>query len=79
MYNLVIPIDISRIEMLKRKRIDLTNIRTMTPETIVLGATVAEWNRLFTGNFVENLKLDRLKAESEKDSIAGKCSHMGQR
>ncbi len=64
--------------MLKRKRIDLTNIRTMTPETIVLGATVAEWNRLFTGNFVENLKLDRLKAESEKDSTAGECSNMGQ-
>ena len=64
--------------MLKRKRIDLTNIRTMTPETIVLGATVAEWNRLFTGNFVENLKLDRLKAESEKDSTAGECSNTGQ-
>lgn len=64
--------------MLKRKRIDLTNIRTMTPETIILGATVAEWNRLFTGNFVENLKLDRLKAELGKDSAAVGCSNMGQ-
>lgn len=57
--------------MLKRKRFDFTNVRTMTPETVVLGATVAEWNRLFTGNFVENLELDRLRSKLEKDSSAG--------
>jgi hypothetical protein len=60
--------------MLKRKRFDFKNVRTMTPETMVLGATVAEWKRLFTGNFVENLKLDLLRAELEKDSVAGECS-----
>ena len=60
--------------MLKRKKFDFINIPTLTPETMVLGATVAEWNRLFTGSFVENLKLDRLRAESEKDLVAGECS-----
>ncbi|WP_156481327.1 hypothetical protein [Herbaspirillum rubrisubalbicans] len=50
----------------------------MTPETQILGATVADWNRLFTGNFVKNLELDRLRAKSENDSTTGSSSKIEQ-
>lgn len=46
-----------------RKRIDVANARTMTSDTKVLGVTVDEWNRLFTGNFVQNLEADRKRGE----------------
>lgn len=46
-----------------RKRIDVANARTMTSDTKVLGASVGEWNRLFTENFVQNLEADRKRGE----------------
>jgi hypothetical protein len=43
----------------------------MTPQTVVLGATVAEWEQLFTGNFVKNLELDYQRAQAEKRAATG--------
>lgn len=58
-----------------RKRINVANARTMTPDTKVLGASVSEWSELFTGNFVRHLEADRKRGEELRRNEQAESIH----